>query len=163
MGPRRVIHTHTHTLSLPLCYFLYFLSKVVEVHLEELWGFKLESPDCAPPPLLSHRSSLPPLTPTAGLFPVVKDGITCTCRFADVLQTLGRSVAFIGKRADVALSLSNQVWRSSDKEVSFQLLKVSFSSPSGVPHSSSGGAGASLIQESNQACVPLRAPAFILF
>ncbi|TNM85311.1 hypothetical protein fugu_007582 [Takifugu bimaculatus] len=38
-------------------------------------------------------------------------------KFADVLQTHGRSVAFIGKRADVALSLSNQVWQNSDKQV----------------------------------------------
>lgn len=39
------------------------------------------------------------------------------CRFADVLQTLGRSVAFLGKRSDVALDLSNQLWHNSDKEV----------------------------------------------
>lgn len=39
------------------------------------------------------------------------------CRFADVLQTLGRSVAYLGKRADVSLQLSNQQWHNSDKEV----------------------------------------------
>eukprot|EP00066_Takifugu_rubripes_P021864 XP_011611130.1 PREDICTED: putative RNA exonuclease NEF-sp isoform X2 [Takifugu rubripes] len=68
--------------------------RVVELHMEELWGYKVEeaSPDCASSPPLTHR-------------------------FADVLQTHGRSVAFIGKRADVALSLSNQVWQNSDKQV----------------------------------------------
>ncbi|TKS68559.1 RNA exonuclease 5 [Collichthys lucidus] len=64
--------------------------KVVELHLEELWGYTLvEEPDCAPTP--SHR-------------------------FADILQTLGRSVAFLGKRSDVKLDVSNQMWHNSDKE-----------------------------------------------
>ncbi|XP_076584738.1 RNA exonuclease 5 [Chaetodon auriga] len=68
--------------------------QVVELHLEDLWGYTIEeeSTDCAPPPTLSHR-------------------------FADVLQTLGRSVAFLGKRSDIALDPSNQMWLNSDKEV----------------------------------------------
>nr|XP_046226674.1 RNA exonuclease 5-like [Scatophagus argus]XP_046226683.1 RNA exonuclease 5-like [Scatophagus argus] len=68
--------------------------QVVELHLEELWGYTTEeeSTDCAPAPTPSHR-------------------------FADLLQTLGRSVAFLGKRSDITLDLSNQMWHSSDKEV----------------------------------------------
>ncbi|KAK2817339.1 hypothetical protein Q5P01_025530 [Channa striata] len=68
--------------------------QVVEHYLEELWGYTIvdESTDCAPAPTPSHR-------------------------FADVLQTLGRSVAFLGKRADISLDLSNQQWHNSDKEV----------------------------------------------
>ncbi|XP_070684114.1 RNA exonuclease 5-like [Pempheris klunzingeri] len=68
--------------------------QVVERHMEELWGYAIEedSPDCAPAPTPSHR-------------------------FADVLQTLGRSVAFVGKRSDVALDLSKQQWHNSDKMV----------------------------------------------
>jgi len=38
-------------------------------------------------------------------------------RFADILQTLGQSVAFLGKRSDLPLDLSNQEWHNSDKEV----------------------------------------------
>lgn len=38
-------------------------------------------------------------------------------RFVDVLQTLGHSVAYLGKRSDIALDLSNQLWHNSDKEV----------------------------------------------
>ncbi|XP_070780888.1 RNA exonuclease 5-like [Enoplosus armatus] len=69
--------------------------QVVELHLEELWGYTIveESTDCAPGPTPSHR-------------------------FADILQTLGRSVTFLGKRSDVALDLSSQLWHNSDKEVS---------------------------------------------
>ncbi|XP_068607010.1 RNA exonuclease 5-like [Brachionichthys hirsutus] len=69
--------------------------QVVERHLEELWGYAVteESSDGPPAPAPSRR-------------------------FADVLQTRGRSVAFIGKRADVALDLSSQLWHNSDKEVS---------------------------------------------
>ncbi|XP_068583846.1 RNA exonuclease 5-like isoform X2 [Cebidichthys violaceus] len=75
----------------------YFIKKgpcqVVELHLEELWGYTIvEEPDCEPAP----KPSL---------------------RFADILQTLGRSVAFLGKRSDLTLDLSNQQWLSSDKEV----------------------------------------------
>ncbi|XP_037619767.1 RNA exonuclease 5-like isoform X1 [Sebastes umbrosus] len=70
--------------------------QVVELHLEELWGYTIveESSDCepAPAPAPSHR-------------------------FADILQTLGRSVAFIGKRSDITLELSNQQWHNSDKEI----------------------------------------------
>ncbi|KAM9769536.1 RNA exonuclease 5 isoform 1-T2 [Menidia menidia] len=68
--------------------------QVVELHMEELWGYKIEddSSECTPTPAPSYR-------------------------FADILQTLGRSVAFLGKRADIALDLSNQHWYGSDKEV----------------------------------------------
>ncbi|KAI3353424.1 hypothetical protein L3Q82_019946, partial [Scortum barcoo] len=70
--------------------------QVVELHLEELWGYTIveEPTDCEPEPAPepSHR-------------------------FADILQTLGRSVAFLGKRSDVALDLSSQQWHNSDKEV----------------------------------------------
>ncbi|XP_041838475.1 RNA exonuclease 5-like isoform X2 [Melanotaenia boesemani] len=68
--------------------------QVVELHLEELWGYKIEEepPDCTSAPTPSHR-------------------------FADILQALGLSVAFLGKRADIALALSNQQWYSSDREV----------------------------------------------
>lgn len=43
----------------------------MELHLEELWGYRIEpkSPDCAPSPPPSHRSSLPLLNLPAGLFP----------------------------------------------------------------------------------------------
>ncbi|XP_062290808.1 RNA exonuclease 5-like [Scomber scombrus] len=72
--------------------------QVVELHLEELWGYRIEeeSADCEP-------------APTPAPTPIT--------RFADILQTLGRSVAFLGKRSDVALHLSNQQWHNSDKEV----------------------------------------------
>ncbi|XP_038142786.1 RNA exonuclease 5-like isoform X2 [Cyprinodon tularosa] len=68
--------------------------QVVELHLEELWGYKLkeESPKSTPAPTPSYR-------------------------FADILQTTGRSPAYFGKRADVALDLSHQCWYSSDKEI----------------------------------------------
>ncbi|XP_045903251.1 RNA exonuclease 5-like isoform X2 [Micropterus dolomieu] len=68
--------------------------QVVELHLEELWGYTVveESTDCAPAPTPSHR-------------------------FVDRLQTLGRSIAFLGKRSDIALDLSKQLWHNSDKEL----------------------------------------------
>ncbi|KAK9540698.1 hypothetical protein VZT92_003135 [Zoarces viviparus] len=68
--------------------------QVVELHLEELWGYTIveESADCEPAP----KPSL---------------------RFVDILQTLGRSVAYLGKRSDLTLDLSNQQWHSSDKKV----------------------------------------------
>ncbi|XP_056224531.1 RNA exonuclease 5-like [Seriola aureovittata] len=68
--------------------------QVVEHHLEELWGYTIEEEftDPAPAPTPNHR-------------------------FADVLQTLGRSVAFFGRRSDVALDLSNQQWHNSDNEL----------------------------------------------
>uniref|UniRef100_A0A3Q1FIA1 RNA exonuclease 5 n=1 Tax=Acanthochromis polyacanthus TaxID=80966 RepID=A0A3Q1FIA1_9TELE len=69
--------------------------QVVELHLEELWGYTIEE----------EESSDCKLAPTPSL------------RFADVLQLLSRSVAFFGKRSDVALNLSNQRWYSSDKEM----------------------------------------------
>ncbi|XP_014860914.1 PREDICTED: putative RNA exonuclease NEF-sp isoform X2 [Poecilia mexicana] len=67
--------------------------QVVELHLEELWGWSLEeSPDCKPEPTPSYR-------------------------FADILQSLSRPVAFLGKRAFVDLDLSHQRWYRSDKEM----------------------------------------------
>ncbi|XP_034544573.1 RNA exonuclease 5-like [Notolabrus celidotus] len=68
--------------------------QVVEVHLEELWGYRIEeeSADCPPAP-------------------------TPSLRFGDVLQTLERSVAYMGKRSDVILDLSNQKWHNSDEQV----------------------------------------------
>uniref|UniRef100_A0A3Q1HDG2 RRM domain-containing protein n=1 Tax=Anabas testudineus TaxID=64144 RepID=A0A3Q1HDG2_ANATE len=70
--------------------------QVVEHHLEELWGYTIveeTDDDCAAVPPTSHS------------------------RFADILKTLGRSVAYLGKRADISLDLSNQQWHNSDKEV----------------------------------------------
>ncbi|XP_019958641.2 RNA exonuclease 5 [Paralichthys olivaceus] len=67
--------------------------QVVEHHLEELWGYTIEEEFPDPP------------------------AATPSHRFADILQTLGRSVAFIGKRSDVDLDLSHQQWHNSDKEV----------------------------------------------
>ncbi|XP_047430937.1 RNA exonuclease 5-like [Mugil cephalus] len=68
--------------------------QVVELHLEELWGYAIEeeSSDCTSAP-------------------------TPSLRFADTLRTLGRTVAFLGKRSDVDLDLSSQKWFSSDKEM----------------------------------------------
>ncbi|KAM6940870.1 RNA exonuclease 5 [Lycodopsis pacificus] len=87
----------------------YFIEKgprqVVELHLEELWGYSTmeESADCEPAP----KPSL---------------------SFVDMLQTLGRSVAYFGKRSDLTLDLSKQQWHSSDKKVlaSFRRTKCSF-------------------------------------
>ncbi|KAM7009696.1 RNA exonuclease 5 [Tautogolabrus adspersus] len=68
--------------------------QVVELHLEELWGYTIDedSSDCAPAP-------------------------TPSLRFADILQIIDRSVAYLGKRSDITLALSNQQWHNSDKEV----------------------------------------------
>ncbi|XP_017282676.1 RNA exonuclease 5 [Kryptolebias marmoratus] len=68
--------------------------QVVQLHREELWGYQLEEES-------SEGTAVP--APSR--------------RFADLLQTLGRSVAFLGKRADVALELSRQRWYNSDKQV----------------------------------------------
>ncbi|XP_041640211.1 RNA exonuclease 5-like [Cheilinus undulatus] len=68
--------------------------QVVEVHLEELWGYTIEE---------ESSESAPAPTPSL--------------RFADILQTLGRPVAYLGKRSDITLDLSNQQWHNSDKEV----------------------------------------------
>ncbi|XP_033943341.1 RNA exonuclease 5-like [Pseudochaenichthys georgianus] len=79
----------------------YFIKKgprqVVELHMEELWGYRIieEPEDLAP------AEPAPPQSQ----------------RFPDVLQRHGRSVAFLGKRSDIALDLSNQQWLNSDKEV----------------------------------------------
>ncbi|XP_054460153.1 RNA exonuclease 5-like isoform X2 [Anoplopoma fimbria] len=77
----------------------YFIKKgprqVVELYLEELWGITIKEEfffDLEPAP----KQSL---------------------RFADILQTFGRSVAFIGKRSDISLDPSNQHWLNYDKEV----------------------------------------------
>ncbi|XP_026158473.1 RNA exonuclease 5 [Mastacembelus armatus] len=68
--------------------------QVVEHHLEDLWGYLIveESTDCASAPTSSHR-------------------------FADILHSLRRSVAFLGKRSDISLDLAHQQWYSSDKEM----------------------------------------------
>ncbi|XP_029949919.1 RNA exonuclease 5 [Salarias fasciatus] len=69
--------------------------RVVELHLESLWGYTVvdeEPPECKPAPTRIHR-------------------------FSDVLQTLGRTVAFSGRRSDVELDLSKQQWHKSDKEL----------------------------------------------
>ncbi|KAM9792293.1 RNA exonuclease 5 [Neosynchiropus ocellatus] len=66
--------------------------QVVARHLEELWGISMDK-DAADSPPPSNR-------------------------FTDVLQDLGISVSFFGKRfADYALPLSCQHWHQSDKEV----------------------------------------------
>ncbi|XP_032384467.1 LOW QUALITY PROTEIN: RNA exonuclease 5 [Etheostoma spectabile] len=70
--------------------------QVVELHMEELWGHAIVEEE-------STVSNLPAPTPSP--------------RFADILRTLGRSVAFLGKRCDIALDLSHQQWQNSDKEV----------------------------------------------
>ncbi|XP_054636397.1 RNA exonuclease 5-like isoform X2 [Dunckerocampus dactyliophorus] len=78
--------------------------QVLEDHLEELWGLTLQEES-------THLESEP------------------SSRFAEVLQRLGRSVCYVGKRCDVALHLANQQWLHSDKEVvaSFRRLdKVPF-------------------------------------
>ncbi|KAM4604364.1 RNA exonuclease 5 isoform 1-T2 [Polymixia lowei] len=69
--------------------------RVVELHLDELWGGF---------PAL-HEST------------VRKPTVAQSTRFADVLQRSGRSVAYIGKRGDITLALSNQQWHCSDREV----------------------------------------------
>ncbi|XP_034409407.1 RNA exonuclease 5-like isoform X2 [Cyclopterus lumpus] len=69
--------------------------QVVELHLE-LWGCTIVDEPSEPEPEPEPEPSL---------------------RFADILQTLGRSVAFFGKRSDLPLDLSNQQWYNSDKEV----------------------------------------------
>ncbi|KAM6971846.1 RNA exonuclease 5 [Aplochiton taeniatus] len=71
--------------------------EVVEGHLEELWGGNLTS-DESP---INESTSMP----------------TLSNRFAEVLQGSGHSTAFIGKRADITLALSNQQWHSADREV----------------------------------------------
>ncbi|XP_056136702.1 RNA exonuclease 5-like [Lampris incognitus] len=69
--------------------------RVVELHLEELWGWG---------PVLYKSAASGPLP-------------TQSNRFADVLQRSGQSATFIGKRADVMLDLSHQQWYNSDREV----------------------------------------------
>ncbi|XP_053712563.1 RNA exonuclease 5-like isoform X2 [Synchiropus splendidus] len=66
--------------------------QVVERHLEELWGISLDKDSADSPPPSS--------------------------RFADVLQDLGISVSFYGKRfSNYALPLSYQHWHQTDKQV----------------------------------------------
>ncbi|KAM8878600.1 RNA exonuclease 5 isoform 2-T2 [Spinachia spinachia] len=67
-------------------------SQLVERHGEELWGYATvdEAAFCEP----EAQPSL---------------------RFVDVLQTLGRSVAYSGRRSDLQLDLSSQQWHKSDK------------------------------------------------
>ncbi|KAM9819263.1 RNA exonuclease 5-like isoform X2 [Syngnathus typhle] len=72
----------------------YFISKsplkLVEDHLEDLWGLTAEDDDDEPAP---------------------------SSRFADVLQRLGRSLCYVGKRRDITLHPANQLWHNSDKQV----------------------------------------------
>ncbi|CAN9510580.1 unnamed protein product [Ophioblennius macclurei] len=70
-------------------------AQVVELHLENLWGYTFvdEEP------------------------PASKAAPTPIHRFSDILQTLGRTVAYSGKRSDVELDLSKQQWHKSDKEL----------------------------------------------
>lgn len=101
-------------------------------------------------------------------------------RFADVLQTRQQSVAYFGKRCEVALELSNQQWHNSDKEVrsllplcsnslhvksilrlfwlyewkgSFSAVFVASLSPSGV----------GVVQENNPQSISVRAAVLFLF
>ncbi|XP_043971605.1 RNA exonuclease 5-like isoform X1 [Gambusia affinis] len=67
--------------------------QVVELHLEELWGWSLEDS-----PSSTSES-------------------TQNYRFADVLQSLNRSVIYLGKRSNVDLDPSFQRWYRSDKEM----------------------------------------------
>lgn len=98
-------------------------------------------------------------------------------RFADILKTLGRSVSFAGKRSDVALDLSNQLWHNSDKEVRRWLLPPDLSlSARNMRHPARKyilllsyciilllhPSGVGLIQETDQASVLLRAPVFVV-
>lgn len=48
------------------------------------------------------------------------DYLTFCCRFADLLQACGQSVAFLGKRSDIAVELSKQQWHTSDKQVEYE-------------------------------------------
>ncbi|XP_019718107.1 putative RNA exonuclease NEF-sp isoform X2 [Hippocampus comes] len=63
--------------------------KVVEDHLEDLWGWSIKEDDEPTP----------------------------SSRFADVLQHLGRTVGYVGKRSDLTLHPANQLWHNSDKQV----------------------------------------------
>ncbi|XP_034043617.1 RNA exonuclease 5-like isoform X2 [Thalassophryne amazonica] len=103
-------HNPTEDATAALQLAQYFIKagplKVVERHQEVLWGgFPTlnESNDCSSAPAQSNR-------------------------FVDALQTLGRSVTFIGKRLDVDLNICNQQWYNSDKEV-----LAAFSRQSRVP------------------------------
>ncbi|XP_049576572.1 RNA exonuclease 5 isoform X2 [Syngnathus scovelli] len=74
----------------------YFISKsplkLVEDHLEDLWGLTAEDDDDGDEPAPSSR-------------------------FADALQRLGRSLCYVGKRRDITLHPANQLWHNSDKQV----------------------------------------------
>uniref|UniRef100_A0A8C6TB75 RNA exonuclease 5 n=1 Tax=Neogobius melanostomus TaxID=47308 RepID=A0A8C6TB75_9GOBI len=71
--------------------------KVVQEHLEELWGYSLTEE-------VEETSRQVPTEPTRA-------------RFRDVLQDSGRTVAFFGRRSDIGLHISKQQWFSSDREV----------------------------------------------
>ncbi|XP_063738927.1 RNA exonuclease 5-like isoform X2 [Eleginops maclovinus] len=123
----------------------YFIKKgpcqVVELHMEELWGYKIveEPEDLAPEPAPTEHIQ--------------------SHRFADVLQTHGRSVAFLGKRSDIALDLSKQQWHNSDKEVlaSFQRqTKSPFLSMLQLPSLSNHLKKCSPHQEHHRVCANLR-------
>lgn len=69
--------------------------QILELHLEELWGYTVEEEE------------------TTQHVPAPQPSI----RFADLLQACGQSVAFLGKRSDIAVELSKQQWHTSDKQV----------------------------------------------
>ncbi|XP_057698914.1 RNA exonuclease 5-like [Corythoichthys intestinalis] len=77
--------------------------KVVEDHLKELWGLTVEEE--------STQCQTTEPSPSR--------------RFADVLQRLGRSVCYVGKRCDITLHPANQQWHNSDKEIVASFRRVS--------------------------------------
>ncbi|XP_061535741.1 RNA exonuclease 5-like isoform X2 [Phycodurus eques] len=72
--------------------------KVVEDHLEELWGLTQEGEE--EEESTRHSTELAP-----------------SSRFADVLQRVGRSVCYVGKRCDITLHPAHQQWHNSDRQV----------------------------------------------
>lgn len=89
----------------------YFIShgplEIVQMHLEELWGYSMteevETSQQSPTEHISER-------------------VTCS-RFEAALQDTGRTVAFFGRRSDIGLHVSKQQWFNSDRQVlqSFRL------------------------------------------
>ncbi|KAG7222562.1 hypothetical protein INR49_016159, partial [Caranx melampygus] len=78
-------------------------------------------------------------------------------KFADILQTLGRSVAFFGRRSDVALDLSLQQWHNSDKEMLSSFRRQTKHPFLSVLHFSSlNGCTSHQEQQSQRVCANLR-------
>ncbi|XP_061626540.1 RNA exonuclease 5-like isoform X4 [Phyllopteryx taeniolatus] len=73
--------------------------KVVEDHLEELWGLTQEEEEEEEESTCRSTE----LAPSSG--------------FADVLQRAGRSVCYVGKRCDITLHPAHQQWHNSDRQV----------------------------------------------